>query len=42
MEDVRDVMEFAATSVRHHNESLGNYEEVKKVLFGSKFEGLLH
>ena len=42
MADVRATMDLLATNAPFHNETLGNYEEVRSRLIGTKFENLLH
>jgi hypothetical protein len=39
---LNSAMEHVATNIPSHSVTLGNYEEVKKVLENTEFEGLLH
>ena len=39
---LHSAMNDLATGIPFHNVTLGNYEEVKKVLEGTEFESLLH
>jgi hypothetical protein len=41
-DQVQEAMRHAATHNTHHNVTLGNYEQVRKLLTGTEFESLLH
>ncbi len=41
-QDVEEAGQFVSTSVSYHNVTLGNYEEVRSTLNGTKFASLLH
>jgi hypothetical protein len=40
-DQVQEAMRHAATHNTHHNVTLGNYEQVRKLLTGTEFESLL-
>lgn len=42
IEDVRSTFHLASTSSKDHKKTIANYEEVKNVVTGTKYEKLLH